>query len=198
MKADNELRDLILEIFQEKGDVTIAGMVRELESRGVKHHRLTVTGYLHALADTGYLEVRSVPPAKLFTLKSTPKRSLYSVVGDCSRRISSSDTRAVELTVGTLEHLLDRPVFLSEITEAGFTRTGTLRQLGKKDRSAAVKRLEQCGVSIREGEPLFRARELSQDDIDRLMGEALLDSMDAQGERPKEVKQTSLTLEQFG
>jgi hypothetical protein len=198
MKADNELRDLILEIFQEKGDVTIAGMVRELESRGVKHHRLTVTGYLHALADTGYLEVRSVPPAKLFTLRSNPKRSLYTVVGDCSRRISSSDTRAVELTVGTLEHILDRPVFLSEITEAGFVRTGNLRQLGKKDRSEAVKRMEQCGVSIREGEPLFRARELSQEDVDRLISEALLDSMDAQGERPKEVKQTSLTLEQFG
>lgn len=197
MKADNELRDLILEIFHEKGGVTIAGMVRELESRGVKHHRLTVTGYLHALADTGYLEVRSVPPAKLFTLKPTPKRSLYSVVGDCSRRISSSDTRAVELTVGTLEHILDRPVFLSEITEAGFSRIGNLRQLGKKERSEAVKRLEQCDVPIREGEPLFRARELSQPDVDRLIGEALLDAMDAQGDRPKEVKQTSLTLEQF-
>jgi len=198
MKADMELRDLILDIFQVKGDVTIAGMVRELESRGVNHHRLTVTGYLHALADTGYLEVRSVPPAKLFTLKTAPKRSLYTVVGDCSRRVSSSDKGAVELTVGTLEHILDRPVFLSEITEAGFSRIGNLHQLGKKERSEALKRLEQCGVSIREGEPLFRAREQSQEGMDRLMGEALLEAMDAQGERPREIKQTSLTLEQFG
>ncbi len=198
MKADRELRDLILEIFQEKGDVTIAGMVRELESRGVKHHRLTITGYLHAMADAGYLEVRSVPPAKLFNLRTTPKRTLYTVVGECARRLTSSDTRAVELTVGTLEQVLERAVFLSEISEAGFFRTGTLRQLGKKERTEELRRLERCGVAPREGEPMFRAREASAEAIDRLKSEALLDTMEAQGERPREVKQTALTLEQFG
>ena len=44
MMADMELRDLILEIFREEGDLTMAGMVRKLESRGMRHHRLTVTG----------------------------------------------------------------------------------------------------------------------------------------------------------
>ena len=135
MKADRELRDLILEIFRDKGDVTIAGMVRELEHRNVRHHRLTVTGYLHAMADAGYLDVRSVPPAKLFTLKEAPKRSIYSVVGRAARQVGPTDAAAVQLAVSALERLLDRPVFLSEISEAGFTRTGSLRQLGRKERA---------------------------------------------------------------
>jgi hypothetical protein len=199
MKADRELRDLVIEILREEGDLTIAGMVRELDKRGVKHHRLTVTGYLHALADTGYLDVRSVPPAKLFSLRDPPKRSLPSVVGECARRMTGgSGTRAVELAVGAMERVLERPVFLSEVTEAGFTRTGNLRQLGKKERADAVKHLMKCGVDIREGEPLFRAREVDDQQVDRLMDEALLEALDARGERPREVVQTALTLEQFG
>jgi hypothetical protein len=199
MKADMELRDLILDIFREEGDLTIAGMVRQLDKRSVKHHRLTVTGYLHALADTGYLEVRSVPPAKLFSLKSSPKRTLYSVLGDCSRRLTGgSEPRAVELTVGALERVLDRPVFLSEISESGFSRTGNLRQLGKKERTEATKHMTKCGVPVREGEPMFRARDVDPGELGRLLEETLLDAMDAQRERPREMVQTELTLEQFG
>jgi hypothetical protein len=198
MKADRELRDLILEIFRDKGDMTIAGMVRELESRNVKHHRLTVTGYLHAMADAGFLDMRSVPPAKLFSLKGSPKRSLYTVLGDAARRGTQSEPRATELTVGALVHILDRPVFLSEVAEAGFSRTSSLRQLGKKERAEATRRMEQCGIAVREGEPMFRTREENRDEVDRLLAEALLDALDAQHERAKEVKQAKLTLDQFG
>ncbi len=198
MKADRELRDLIMDIFREKGDVTIAGMVRELAERDVRHHRLTVTGYLHAMADAGYLEVRSVPPAKLFTLRDSPRRSLYSIVGGAARRLAPSEVEAVELAVLAMERLLDRPVFLSEISEAGFSRTASLRQLGRKERAEAAKRLEKGGVSVREGEPMYRAREERREEVDRILVEALLDALDAQGERPREVRQTSLTLEQFG
>jgi hypothetical protein len=174
-------------------------MVRELDKRGVKHHRLTVTGYLHALADTGYLEVRAVPPAKLFSLKPSGRRSLPGIVGECARRLTGGDgPRAVELTVGALERVLDRPVFMSEIAEAGFSRTGNLRQLGKRDRSDALRHLEKCGVAVREGESLFRAREVDSEMVDRLLDEALLEALDARGERPREMVQTALTLEQFG
>jgi len=199
MKADMELRDLILEVFNEEGDQTIAGMVRQLDKRQVKHHRLTVTGYLHALADTGYLEVRSVPPAKLFSLKASPRRTLPGVMGVCARRMfSGSEPRAVELTVGALERVLDRAIFMSEIAEAGFSRTGNLRQLGKKERAEEAKRLGRCGVTVREGEPMFRVRDVDAGEVDRLLDETILEALDAQTERPREVVQTSLTLEQFG
>ena len=198
MKADMELRDLVLDIFRTRGDQTIAGMVRELALRGVRHHRLTVTGYLHALVDAGYLEVRSVPPAKLFSLRGSPRRSLNSVIGDAARRIAPSEVRALEMTVRALERVLDRPVFLSEVTEAGFTRTTPLRQLGRKERADITKRLEQCGVEVREGEPMFRAREEMTEDTDRLLSEALLDAMFAQRERPRDMRQVALTLDRFG
>ena len=198
MKADLELRDLVLEIFRDKRELTIAGMVRELEHRGVRHHRLTITGYLHAMADAGYLEVRSVPPAKLFILRRSPKRTLCSIMGGSARRIAPSEGKALEMTVCALEHILDRPVFLSEIAEAGFTRVGSLKHLGKKERTETTKRLDQCGVDGREGEPMFRAREEMTEEVDRLLVETLLDAMDAQRDRPREVKQVALTLDRFG
>lgn len=198
MKTDRELRDLVLDILREEGDLTIAGMVRALDRRGVKHHRLTVTGYLHALVDTGYLEVRSVPPAKLFSLKASQTMSLPSAFGECARRITGgSGPNAVELAVGALERVLDRAIFMSEIAEAGFSRTGNLRQLGKKERAEEAKRLSKCGVAIREGEPMFRAKGVDQGLVDRMMDETLLEVLDAKAERPREVVQTALTLEQF-
>jgi hypothetical protein len=58
--------------------------------------------------------------------------------------------------------------------------------------------MDKCGVAVREGEPLFRAREVDAEMVDRLLDEALLDALDAQGDRPRETVQTALTLEQFG
>jgi hypothetical protein len=198
MKADSELRDLIFDIFREKGDLTIAGMVRELAARDVKHHRLTVTGYLHAMADAGFLEVRSVPPAKLFTLRSSPRMTLHSVVGEAARRVAPSRSRAVELAVLVLERVLDRPVFLSEVTGAGFTQTGPIRQLGKRERAEAAKRLERSGIEDRAGEPMFMARGGSEEEeVQRLMEEALLIALDAHDLKLKEVKQAKLSLEDF-
>jgi hypothetical protein len=84
------------------------------------------------------------------------------------------------------------------VTEAGFTRTGNLRQLGKKEASEATKHLTKCGVAVREGEPMFRARGVDEQQVARLLDEALLEAMDARGERPRDVVQTALTLEQFG
>jgi hypothetical protein len=44
---------------------------------------------------------------------------------------------------------------------------------------------------------MFRVREVDPGEVERLLDETLLDALDAQGERPREVVQTSLTLEQF-
>jgi len=112
--------------------------------------------------------------------------------------VNGNEGRAVELTVGALERVLDRAIFMSEIAEAGFSRTGNLRQLGKKERAEEAKRLSRCGVVVREGEPMFRVREVDAGEVDRLMDETLLEALDALTERPREVVQTSLTLEQFG
>jgi hypothetical protein len=112
--------------------------------------------------------------------------------------VAPSEASAVELAVMALERLLDRPVFLSEITQAGFSRTSPLRQLGRKERTETVKRLAKSGVEVREGEPLFSTREDRGEEVHVVLCEALLDAMDAQGERPREVRQTALTLEQFG
>jgi hypothetical protein len=197
MKMDHRLRELVFEIFRETEGISIAGLVRELESRGVRSHRLIVTGYLQALVDVGYLDVRAVPPSKLFTLKSSHRATLFSVVGEVSRGIHESEARASELAVASLQRLLDRPVFLSEIAQMGFSRTGNLHQLNKKERAIATKRMEDGGVPIKEGEPMFQARNRREEEVDQLLEEVVLESYRVRGERPKATVQTALTLERF-
>jgi hypothetical protein len=79
----------------------------------------------------------------------------------------------------------------------GFTRTGALRQLGKKETAEACRRLEEGGVRVREGEPMFEAKGPPSADVPRVLDEVVLSAFSARGERVRAVKQTALTLERF-
>ena len=197
MKAEKELSDLVFEVLRKTDGLSIAGMVRALKDRGVEAHRLTVSGYLHALADAGYLEVHIVPPTKMFMLKRSLGRTVYSAVGEAARGMSASETGAVELAVAALSRVLDRPVFLSEVSAMGFASVSPLRQLGKKERADALKRLEEGGVRVREGEPLFEARDRREAEVGRLLDEVMLSAFSCRGERPRAAVQTALTLDRF-
>jgi hypothetical protein len=197
MKADVHLSDMVFDILKRTDGVSIAGMVRQLKDKGVHAHRLTVAGYLHALADAGYLEVRNVPPTKLFTLKKAPGRNVYAAIGEAARAMNASETSAVELAVGALSRVLDRPVFLSEVEGMGFARTSVLRQLGRKERADAVRRLEDGGVRVREGEALFEAKDRREAEVGRLLDEVMLSAFSCHAERPRATVQVALTLEQF-
>ncbi len=197
MKAEQRLAELVFEILRQTEGVSIAGMVRELRKRDVQAHRLTVTGYLHALADAGYLEVQSVPPTKLFTLKRAPHRNVHAAIGEAARAAAPNDPAAVELAVAAAQRLLDRPVFLSEVAEMGFSRTTPLRQLGKKERADAVKRMEAGGVRVREGEPLFEPKDRHEVEVARLLDDVILNAFSCRSERPRATRQMALTLDRF-
>ena len=197
MRAEKELSDLVFEILKETDGLSIAGMVRALKDRGVEAHRLTVSGYLHALADAGYLEVHIVPPTKMFMLKRSLGRTVYTAIGEAARGMSATEPGAVELAVAALSRLLNRPVFLSEVAAMGFTSMSALRQLGKKERADAVKRLEEGGVRVREGEPLFEARDRRDADVGQLLDEVMLSAFSCRAERPRAAVQTALTLDRF-
>ena len=79
-----DMRDLILEVLR-KDSASISGVSRELESRGVKLHRLELTGYLKALADLGVLREKDIKPAKVFSVSSLRERSFHDLLGEaCS------------------------------------------------------------------------------------------------------------------
>jgi hypothetical protein len=197
MRAEKELSDLVFEILRETDGLSIAGMVRALKDRGVEAHRLIVSGYLHALADAGYLEVHIVPPTKMFMLKRSLGRTVYSAIGEAARGMSATEPGAVELAVAALGRVLDRPVFLSEVAAMGFTSMSALRQLGKKERADAVRRLEEGGVRVREGEPLFEAKDRRDAEVGRLLDEVTLSAFSCRAERPRAAVQTALTLDRF-
>jgi len=197
MRAEKELSDQVFEILKETDGLSIAGMARKLEERGLKTHRLIVSGYLHALADAGYLEVHIVPPTKMFMLKRSLARTVYSAIGEAARGMSATEPGAVELAVASLSRVLDRPVFLSEVAAMGFTSVSALRQLGKKERADAAKRLDDGGVRVREGEPMFEAKDRRDADVGRLLDEVMLSAFSCRAERPRAAVQTALTLDRF-
>ncbi|HXK36693.1 MAG TPA: hypothetical protein VJ553_03880, partial [Candidatus Paceibacterota bacterium] len=64
---DKDMKALVLEILK-KDPMSISGVCRELASKGVKLHRLELTGYLKALADMNVLKEKDILPAKVFSL----------------------------------------------------------------------------------------------------------------------------------
>ena len=89
--------------------------------------------------------------------------------------------------------------FEAKLEEFGHNLERAAVELAREWRTdRALRHLEKCGVAVREGESLFRAREVDSEMVDRLLDEALLEALDARGERPREMVQTALTLEQFG
>ncbi len=197
MKEEPRLAEKIFQVLRQTEGASISKVVEELRELGVETHRLTITGYLNALADAGYLEVKRIPPVRMFTLKRAVVRNVYSAIGEASRSMTTTEAAALELAAATAMRLLDRPLFLSEVADMGFTRTGVLRQLGKKEAAEACKRLEEGGVRVREGEPMFDAKGSSDADVSRVLDEVLLSAFSARSERVRAVKQTSLTLEKF-
>ena len=79
---EKDLRDLVIEVLK-KDPTSISGLARELSGRGVKMHRLELTGYLKALADLDILKQKDIKPAKVFSVSGARERSLYEMVGDC-------------------------------------------------------------------------------------------------------------------
>lgn len=198
MAEEPRLAEMVFEVLRETEGASISKVVEALRRKGVETHRLTITGYLNALADAGYLEVKSIPPVRMFTLKRAVARNVYSAIGEAARSLTTTEASALELAAATAARLLDRPLFLSEVAEMGFTRTGALRQLGKKETAEACRRLEEGGVRVREGEPMLAARgEPPAADVSRVLDEVVLSAFSARGERVRAVKQTALTLERF-
>ena len=86
---DKEFDRIIIECLGKDGK-SISALSKDLESRGIKMHRLIITGYLRAMTDLGYLKEREIPPSKIYqpikpvqeTITATPSISrIIDVVG---------------------------------------------------------------------------------------------------------------------
>jgi len=109
------LYDRIKEILKD-GEKSISSISRELEKKGEKVHRLTLSGYLRALKDFGILEERDVPPLKLFSLSHVVDSDVYSLLGKMLEKFDESKKDAIGVYV--LSKILNRPLTERELEKA--------------------------------------------------------------------------------
>lgn len=117
------LRDRIVEHLRSRDDDSISGIARALsDGRAAPIHRLTVAGYLQAMAEAGILRERDSPPSKVYKLANPEAHwSLHQRVHRALQDAPRSDADKARLALATLQTLLGRPVFHAELLHAGFT-----------------------------------------------------------------------------
>lgn len=161
------LRDAVLDHLRQEGSDSISGIARALRDRrpDAPVHRLTVAGYLTALADEGILQEVERPPSKHYRI-ADPDRvlTLHQRIG---RIVADLDVPAPErptLVVAVLQQLLGRPVFEAELHHAGYPRAGPgleameVSEDERREYRALFRRRATSGLHIPHGDPLLGAR----------------------------------------
>ncbi|MGP6240192.1 hypothetical protein ACNF40_07260, partial [Cuniculiplasma sp. SKW4] len=102
----------ILEVLKDD-ELSISGIREKLESRGIKVHRLTLSGYLSSMVDSGFLKYKDIKPAKVYSIDDGKVISIYSMIGNAvSKRYPG---RTGDMSLLLLFNLFNRPIFLREV-----------------------------------------------------------------------------------
>lgn len=144
---EKDLRELVLEILK-RDPASISGVCRELNSRGIKLHRLELTGYLKALADMNVLKSKDIKPAKVFSVSASRDKNLYEMVGEaCSGAAMTADDRAT-LAAYSLQKLFKRAVFDMEVRRCGLDGAVDGRKATSEERAEAKIVLTRLGYKV--------------------------------------------------
>lgn len=133
---EKDMKELVLEILK-KDPMSISGVCRELASKGVKLHRLELTGYLKALADMSVLKEKDIKPAKVFSLSAAREKNLYELIGESCSRIGKTPDERATLAAYTLQKLFRRAIFDMEVRRCGMDGAVEGRKATAEERSEA-------------------------------------------------------------
>ena len=141
------MKELVLEVLK-KDQMSISGVWRELAGRGLKLHRLELTGYLKALADMQVLKEKDIKPAKVFSASSSRDRTLYELVGEISSAIGKNPDERATLAAYCLQRLLKRAVFDMEVARCGVEGSVEGRKATTEERAEARGILTRMGYKV--------------------------------------------------
>lgn len=142
-----DMRELIIEVLK-KDAASISGIARELEARGVKLHRLELTGYLKAMADTGTLREKEIKPAKVFSVSPSRDKSLHELLGEACAVVCQTADEAVTLYAYILQKAFRRAIFDMEVKRSGLEGMVTGRKATAEERSEAKSVLVRLGYKV--------------------------------------------------
>jgi len=165
-----DMKELILEILK-KDQASISGVCRELAAKGVKLHRLELTGYLKALADLGILKEKDIKPSKVFSVSSAREKNLYELVGESSNSLGKSTDERATLAAYSLQRLFKRAVFDMEVRRCGVEGVVDGRKATSEERAEAKTILTRMGYKV----PNSDIPTIVEKDMDRLFLQVLGD-----------------------
>ncbi len=171
---ERDMKEIIIEVLR-KDAASISGISRELEARGVKLHRLELTGYLKALAGMGILHEKDIKPAKVFSISLTGQKSFHELLGDaCVAAVPSTDERAT-LAAFCLQRIFKRAIFDMEVRRCGLEGAVAGRKATTEERSEAKSVLVRQGYKVPNSDiPTVVERELDIE-FNRVMLNILVD-----------------------
>ena len=177
---DKDMKELVLEILK-KDPMSISGVCRELASKGVKLHRLELTGYLKALADMNVLKEKDILPAKVFSLSAARDKSLHELVGEsCSRIGKTADERAT-LVAYCLQKLFKRAVFDMEVRRCGADGSVEGRKATPEERAEAKVLLTRMGYKVPTSDvPVIVEKNLEREFL-AVLADVVVDRFNARG-----------------
>ncbi len=143
--VEKPLKDIIIEMLGRDG-LSIHSLSEKLAERGIKIHRLVLTGYLRALRDLGILKERDIKPAKVFSVQQTKKKDIYQLIGDKAKEIN--EEKAADICLYSLYRIFNRPIFLRELNKAGVGVPESGQKVVGKERQEALKILLDAGFDI--------------------------------------------------
>jgi hypothetical protein len=153
---EKDFNRILMESLGRDG-MSISALAKELESKGFKHHRLIITGYLRAMTDMGHLRERDIPPSKIYQISKTLPDTVYEQIGKACRKASNDPD---ELILFTLFKMFKRPIFESELRAAGVNRPiGTAAP--DEDVTECKKILRRAGNTISGQNALVPSSDLS-------------------------------------
>ena len=151
---EKEFGRIITECLGKDGK-SISALSKDLEDRGIKMHRLIITGYLRAMTDLGYLRERDIPPSKIYQPVKPVQETIYEAVGKACRNLSSDPD---ELILYVLNRLFKRPIFESELRAAGINR-GIGKEASDHDINESRKVLKRAGNIMSSQKAVFPEKE---------------------------------------
>jgi hypothetical protein len=183
--SDKDFNRKLLETLGKDGK-SISALAKDLESMGIKHHRLILTGYLRALTDLNYLREREVPPSKIYQpIKALPE-SIYESVGKSCRRISPDPD---DLILYVLHTLFKRAIFESELRLAGVNRPIGI-PASDHDLSECKKILKRSGNVVPSQAAMYPAKQFPELYAD-ILSDMIMETKDSR-HLIMETKQTKL------
>ncbi len=144
-EKEQSLKEKILaDLTQE--EKSISGLQKSLESKGINHHRLYLTGYLKALVDLGLLKEKEIKPARIYSPLYKESKDIYDFTGKISR-LYDEDTSGDNVLM-VLHTLFSRPIFMREIERCNVDLPRGYRKVTSQRRMEYIKKLEESGIKI--------------------------------------------------